>query len=287
MTPNYCAAIGYLKRNQLNNEFQQSLETLRIIDGAPGGPNVFGNREFRPREISKIGNYRVDRERNTVVEALLREPRAFDGRPLDRFLLLDDDHSWLHTQPYELLDLVSPERPVVSGLYFAVESKNAEKPYVRPLVFRYPKAPNGVDDRNTYLTLYNYPRNALVEVHHIGLGFCAIWRELLEEWQRAHGPTWFDFGHRPNGRHIIEDEAFCRRVLHEMNRPIFVHTGICVKHWKQWGFDESFFDAQTALYEKQNKLLVPDPNIPTTAANCNEDQTCPVEDPQAPAPAGV
>jgi len=250
MKPTYRAALGYLKRTFLVNEFQESLEVLRVVDGHPQGPNVFGHRDGAPRELNKVGSYRVDRERNTVMAGLIGMPRAAaDGIEIDRFLLLDDDHSFTPSQVYQLLGLVSAERPVVSGLYFAIHAKDRHHPFVRPLVF------HEHADRNGYDTDYDYPRNTLVPVDHIGLGFCAVWRPFIEEMKtRLGGPTWFDFGHRPDGRHILEDEGFCRRVRHIMERPIHVHTGICTPHWKLWGFTEEDMDRQTALFEKEERM---------------------------------
>ena len=234
--PTYKVAVGYLKRVHLCNEFVESLEHLRLVDDHPEGPHCIEH-----REMHKVGSYRVDRERNTVVEGLLRY-----NPPVDIVVLLDDDHQFTPSQFYQLCSLVSAERPVMSGLYFAVHSHDRNQPYVRPLLLR--ESEGG----NSYETLWTYPKNELVAVDSIGLGFCAIWAPMLRAWQKEHGPTWFEFGRRPNGKHTLEDEAFSRKVRHEMGLPIYVHTGICTPHWKSWGFCERDYQKQIAIYEKEN-----------------------------------
>lgn len=252
--PDYLAAIGYLKRAHGIHEFADSVNSLFLADTwGPEAPHVFDL-----RICSKVGSYRVDRERNTIGEWLCGEHRA-EPR-VTKGLLLDDDHSFTPAQAMHLLSLVSEERPVVSGLYYAVHSHDPEHPFVRPVIFQHKRLADGSPDLENYETPYNYPRNTLLEdVDHIGLGFCGIWLPLLETWRKEHGPTWFDFDKRPSGKHTLEDEGFCRKVRHVMKKPICLHTGIVVKHWKAWGVDEEFFDNQTAGYEKRAGLLVPAP----------------------------
>lgn len=251
--PDYKACAGYLKRQWGVHEFNDSVKALQYEDTYwPDSPHVFDL-----RWADKVGAYIVDRERNEMGEWFCSHEED-----VTKALMLDDDHSFTPQQAYELLALCGPERPVVSGLYFAVHSHNKEHPYVRPLIFNYEQNEDGTPDRNAYRTNYSFPRNSLVAVDQIGLGFCAVWIPMLRKWRKKFGPTWFDYGRRPNGKRTLEDEGFCRKVRDEMGLPIYVHTGIIVKHWKPWGIDLEFFENQTAGYEKRSGLLIPAPPKP-------------------------
>ena len=185
--------------------------------------------------------------RNAVIKQFLDEyPR--DVRAL---LSLDSDNTFKPEQAYEVLSHLSPERPVVSGLYFAW---NAEKFMPRPLIIQ-----NGK-------TLWDYPENSLEWSDSCGMGFCAIHRDWLEEWRAKHGDTWFDFrgtGKSSPGGFAIEDRAFCERVW-QTGRKVHVHTGILIGHDKQVNVNEKLY---RALRAQAGELVITPCEIPAPLPN--------------------
>lgn len=214
------AAIAYLHSPQVTAGFHSSLMQLVAADLVQPAP-VFG-----ARVLGHGAPPYLNLGRNAVIKQFLDEyPR--DVRAL---LSLDSDNTFTPDQAYELLSHLSPERPVVSGLYFAW---NAEKFMPRPILQQYGK------------TLCDYPENSLEWSDHCGMGFCALDRGWLEDWRAAHGDTWFDFrgtGKTSTGGFAIEDRAFCERVW-QTGKKVFVHTGIKIGHEKQVNVGEKLYRA--------------------------------------------
>jgi hypothetical protein len=230
-------AILYLCRPYIVKEFSDAMEDLLAVDRE--GRNLIQGRVLRQKCPPYPNLYR----NQLTMEAFRRWP------DLKLVVWLDDDESFTPEDFYKLVDLVDYDtRPIVSGLYFAVGHDGK----VRPLVAS--RRPDG----EGFATIWQYPRNALVQVGNVGMGFCAIHARCLVQWAEKHGPTWFDYSRTPKGRFMIEESSFSVR-MGDAGHTLWVHTGIIVKHWKTIPIDQRYFDAQTALHEKE--LQTPPPEL--------------------------
>jgi hypothetical protein len=203
------AAIGYIHPPFVVARFMRSV--LELLAADAGVEKVFEN-----RVIAVPSSPYLNLGRNQVAAAFLdRYPPE-----VEILLSLDTDQSFRPSQARRLIALVNDRRPLVSGLYYA-QTENLRY----PIVLRRSQINDGFD------IVGDFAENSLEEVDLVGMGFCAIHRSLLEQWRIAHGDTWFDFGKRPSGKFMAEDEAFCREVQ-QLGHKIYVHTGLVVGHYK-------------------------------------------------------
>jgi len=139
------------------------------------------------------------------------------------FVALDTDHSFTPQQVMHLVSLVDPiTSPVVSGLYYACDELGNQ---VRPVVLRR-KSDGSLD------TQWEIPPDCMIEVDVVGMGFCAIHRDVLLGIRNLAGDHWYDFDETDRGDFMPEDNAFCRRVKEYLGLPIHVHSGIEIGHVK-------------------------------------------------------
>lgn len=139
------------------------------------------------------------------------------------FVSLDTDHAWTPEQLMELIAHVDPiDRPIVSGRYYACDDLGAQ---VRPVAMR--RKPDG-----SLESVWDMPKDQLVEVDVVGMGFCAISTELLLGMSKHDDYHAFDFDMTGRGDFMPEDNAFCQRAQQLMGAKIYVHTGIDIGHIK-------------------------------------------------------
>lgn len=206
------AALGYIRGHEVFGRFQESLLRTLVYDA-----QTWQILEGRVLPVHCAHYLNVGR--NTLARRWLAEMPA----EVEVFVSLDTDHVFTPEQVMHLISLVSlPERPIVSGLYFACDDNGAQ---VRPVLLK---------RRNDFRleTLWDYPKDALVEVDVVGMGFCAIHRTVLEQLAEHGEGEGFDFDETPNGAFMPEDNAFCFAAQHFLGAKIHVHTGIVVGHMK-------------------------------------------------------
>lgn len=206
-SPPLQAALAYLHRAMVPSRFADSLVDLVACEAAlPAAERLIDGRILR-----KFSPPYPNLGRNELVRAFLELPRE-----VDRLVFVDDDNTWEPWQLRALCELATPERPVVSALYFAYDDQRGNP---RPILLR--RTPGGGMG-----TTWTWD-GGLMEVDVVGMGCCAIHRSVLE----AQRGCWFDYATGPGGEFLIEDRAFCERVQ-QLGKPIFVHTGIESGHCK-------------------------------------------------------
>lgn len=203
--------VGYIRGGMVHARFSESLLEAVVYD--IGWLNVVRN-----RVVSQFCSHYFNIGRNALVAKVLDHY----GDECEVFVSLDTDHVFTPDQLMHLISLVDDDHPVVSGLYYANDHDGQQ---VRPVMLR--RRVDGATE-----TMWQFPRNDLVEVDVVGMGFCAIKMSVLRELRKEIGDTWFDFGETSQGRFMIEDDAFCRRVQEYLGKPIYVHTGLVLGHMK-------------------------------------------------------
>lgn len=206
------AAVGYIRGHQVAGRFMESLLALQAYDA-----QVWRVLEHRILPVNCAHYLNVGR--NELVRRFLRETS-----PEVRVMVsLDTDQTFTPEQFMRLLALVDPvDRPIVSGLYYACDELGAQ---IRPVMLR--RREDGLPQ-----SVWDFPRDEMVEVDVVGMGFCAMDRGMLERYAEQAGPTWFDFDKTDRGVFMPEDNAFCARMQTLMGAKIHVHTGIVVGHLK-------------------------------------------------------
>lgn len=210
------SVIGYIRGTMVHARFAESLLEALVYD--LGFLNI-----FKSRVVSQFCSHYFNLGRNKLA-ARICDNYADECEVV---VFVDTDHVFTPQQLLHLISLVDEEHPVVSGLYYAADDDGGQ---VRPIMLR--RRADGTAE-----TMWQFPRNDLVEVDVVGMGFCAMKMSVLTELRRELGDAWFDFSETSNGHFMIEDDAFCRRVQEYLAMPIFVHTGIVVGHLKACELD--------------------------------------------------
>lgn len=205
-------AVGYIRGHQVAGRFMESLLTTMLWDSHTW--NIIQGRII-PQHCAHYLNV----GRNALAKRFCDQYAS----ECEVFVSLDTDHGFNPADVAHIVSLVDPvTRPVVSGLYYACDDLGAQ---VRPIVLRR-KADGSLD------TVWEFAANDLVEVDVVGMGFCAIHRDVLLRIRELAGDHWFDFDETEAGDFMPEDNAFCRRVTEYLGHKIYVHTGIEIGHVK-------------------------------------------------------
>lgn len=204
--------MGYIRGHQVAGRFMESLLTTALWD--IGNWNVIQGRII-PQHCAHYLNV----GRNALAKRFCNRFAA----EAEVFVSLDTDHGFTPQQVMQLVAMVDPvSRPVVSGLYYACDDLGEQ---VRPVVLR--RKPDG-----SLETFWDYQPNDMLEVDVVGMGFCAIHRDVLLKMREFAGDRWYDFDETEHGDFMPEDNAFCQRVTDYLGHKIYVHTGIEVSHVK-------------------------------------------------------
>jgi hypothetical protein len=238
--------VGYLDDGHWSACFGLSYRDLLLADAStqrrivrPGGTEL--------RQVCGTGG--IPAGRNSVVKGFL------DDTDADWLFMVDTDMGFAADTVEALLAAADPvQRPVVGALCFALkrtESGNpatlfAERWRIAPTVFLLHEIP----DRQEVgmRPVYDYPRDALVQVHATGAACLLIHRDIASKIRAETGDNWFDPITHPTGdggkpRAFSEDLSFCLRV--GRHAPVYVHTGVKTCHEKGGIFlDEFAFDRQ-------------------------------------------
>ena len=227
-------AIGYCRRTQVHGAFAESLLRLCAYDVTHW--NILN---FRVQP--KFGGLYLNEGRNRLTTQILDQW----GDEAEVFISLDTDHDPAPEDIMRLAALCTPERPVVSSLYYAVDGLGDQ---YRPSMLRR-------NAEGNLSSVWDFPSGELVEVDVVGMGGCAIRMDLLKQMRAHNGDHWFDFDTAENGRFMYEDEAFCARVQEFMGTKIYVHTGIVLGHFKEVRVAESKKRQASVRPEAQGKAL--------------------------------
>jgi hypothetical protein len=138
--------------------------------------------------------------------------------------------------------------PVVGGLAFAHKTDGKASFYgikyrAQPTLYRFVET----DDNVGVTPMFDYERDAVVEVDATGGACLLIHRTVFETIRAKRGDTWFNPITFPQGPTTFsEDLSFCFRVK-ECGLPIFIDTSVKTTHDKGGVFlDEEYFDRQQA-----------------------------------------
>jgi hypothetical protein len=158
---------------------------------------------------------------------------------------IDTDMGFKPEALEQLLEVADPDvRPVVGGLCFtnvetAEDGLHGFATFPIPTVYRWAKNPDGSVG---FVSWHDYPRDELYECDATGSAFILIHRSVFEKMLDKNGPNWY--AQIPNpaaGGMFGEDMSFCIQC-HEIDVPVFVHTGVKTSHLKPVWLSEVHFD---------------------------------------------
>lgn len=148
---------------------------------------------------------------------------ALNFKDVTHILFIDDD-MWF--DPNSLERLLENDLDIVGGLCF-----NRRAPY-QPILLR-KNALSKVSEKGRYSFVYDYPKNALVEVDATGAGFLLFKREVAESVTKLVGAGhWFE--HKFDE---AEDVMFLERAK-DCGHSIFVDTSCKITHEAIVGINE-------------------------------------------------
>lgn len=87
---------------------------------------------------------------------------------------------------------------------------------------------------------WEYPPDTLLRVAGTGAACLLIHRQVLVDIREKFGDQWFNLAQYGDGRVVSEDLSFCWRVA-QVNRPVFVHTGVKTTHHKSIWVGEELY----------------------------------------------
>lgn len=225
-------AVGYCHReDSLSPWFHESLEQTRDAEAR-------GKRRLRGRVAISSGP-RVDMARNDVV-------RGFLDLDAEWLWMLDTDMMW-KPDAFDLLCRVAheKERQVVGGLCFA----GGMGKDIWPTMLLFENKPDGgIGIRR----IVSYPKNTLCQVAATGGAFLMVHRSVFERMDDGSPCPWFRYawlGDEPIG----EDVTFCMR-LQKFEVPVWVHTGVRVKHMKVHAIGEEDYEEQCRRQKESGEV---------------------------------
>lgn len=242
MTPGL-VSVGFIHPGEYKACFANSLIDLLFFDAFHEGRIVS---HVHGRIGNETGSGQLVSGRNQTVAAFL------DLSEAEWLFMIDADMGFASDTVERLLASADPAtRPVVGGLAFACKSDgagefNARRYRATPTVYRMHETETEVG----FVPIFDYPRNALVEVAATGAACLLVHRSVLEQIRATYGDRWFDLievPKGPKGRTIFgEDMSFCLRIA-AAGFPMFVDTSVRTTHDKGAAFlDEEFYDLQQA-----------------------------------------
>lgn len=217
--------VAYLHSSRVSASWHQSMMNLVAYDKSVG-LNLITS---MPYGVHCSGPNSLVEGRNLAASHFLDKTSA------EWLFFVDTDMGFKPDSLERLLLAADPvDRPVVGGLCFAMkhvgsDGQGGQRVMPVPTLFMFAKNPDqGVGFANRFI----YPPDALVQVAGTGAAFLLIHRSALEAVREFHGDAWFDFARYGDGAQVSEDLSFCWRLA-EVDRPVFVHTGVKVTHHKE------------------------------------------------------
>lgn len=222
--------IAYLHSGQVSHSWHMSMLNAIAYDKAIGQDVIVA----APFAVSCSGPNSLVEGRNMAATHFL------DNTDSEWLFFVDTDMGFEADAIERLLLAADPvERPVVGGLCFALKHMGPDNKggfVVRPVptLFMFGRTP---EQGFGFTNRFRYPPETMVQVAGTGAAFIIIHRSILEEIRKNEGDHWFDFVAYGDGAQVSEDLSFCYRVA-QLERPIFVHTGVKVTHHKEFWLGE-------------------------------------------------
>lgn len=225
--------IAYLHGPRVSHSFHQSLMHLVAYDKTLGLDVI----QSMPIAVQCSGPNSLVEGRNLAVSKFL------DEGDQEWLFFIDTDMGFRPDSLDALLVAADPvERPIVGGLCFAMKHMGPDGKggfNVRPVPTLFMWAKNEKQGFG-FATRFIYPPEMMVQVAGTGAAFLLIHRSILEEIRKKEGDHWFDLIAYEDQTPVSEDLSFCYRVG-QLQRPIFVHTGVKVSHHKDIWLDENSY----------------------------------------------
>lgn len=225
--------IAYMHSTRVSHSWHQSMMNMIAFDKSVG-MNVI---ESAPMAVSCSGPNSLVEGRNIAVTHFL------DKTTHEWLMFIDTDMGFAPDALEQLLFAADPvQRPIVGGLCFALkhmgpDGKGGYNVRPVPTLFAWAKNPQqGYGFANRFI----YPPETLVQVAGTGAAFILIHRSVLAEMRTAYGDSWFNFVQYGDGTSVSEDLSFCYRAG-QMQKPVFVHTGVKITHHKEIWLDENSY----------------------------------------------
>jgi hypothetical protein len=176
---------------------------------------------------------------------------------------IDTDMGFAPDTVEKLLAIADPvERPIVGGLCFAYKQTEPDgmggwRSAIVPTIYDWVTISQTGEEG--FLSVPEYPRNALVRCAGTGSACVLIHRSVLEKMAEDKRGDWYTRIPNPTAgsRLLGEDLSFCLRAG-ALGFPIHVHTGVQTTHYKPAWLSEDDFLAQSAL-----QALFADPEVPS------------------------
>ena len=234
-------AVGYLDPGSWSACFGLSYRDLILRDVVTGSHRVLypGARDIR----RVCGPADVAQGRNHVAQVFLDETDA------EWLWFVDTDMGFADDTVDRLVASAHPvEAPVVGALCFQLKavgpsSFNGRRYEIRPTLFDWAE----IGGESGFMPVFDYPRDALVQVSATGAACLLIHRWVLTEIRKTASDGWFDpvTVAQPDGgkpRTFSEDLSFCVRVA-QAGYPLWVNTSVKTTHDKHGIFlDEEAYD---------------------------------------------
>lgn len=167
---------------------------------------------------------------------------------------IDTDMGFAPDTVDRLLEVADPvTRPIVGGLCFAYKQTEYDgmggwRNAIVPTIYEWTTVEE--TGETGFLSVPEYPRDALVKCAGTGSACVLIHRSVFERIAEDGRGTWYTRVPNPTAgnRKLGEDLSFCLRAG-ALGFPIHVHTGVRTTHYKPAWLGEDDFFAQSAVQE--------------------------------------
>ena len=242
MNPDEKVVVGYLDNGATKGPFAHDL----FLMGA--------SRSNRFAGIVNESDNLIARGRNRMVKSFL------ESGPAEWLLMLDADQRF-SLEAFDMLVAAADaeDRPIISGLYFAVNDTGELYPLPMPVIYMR-------NAEHSFHVITHYPENTVIQIDGAGAGFMLVHRSVFEKIAKNAGPEyldrcWFrDYPLRDGDGWFGEDLYFCNKA-NEAGFSMFCHTGAVSPHIKSYAVTEAhflkfrdFFDSQGIKSEFQKRL---------------------------------
>lgn len=184
--------------------------------------------EIGPYVAMRYGTDGLPAARTRVAEQFLTSG-------VDWLWVVDTDMGFAPDALSRLLASADPvERPIVGALCFANRETHTDgfggyRCSAVPTLYQWAQRGDGTSG---FAPIYDYPRDALVQVAGTGSACIVIHRSVFEKVAAKFGPVWYQRLTNPSDGSLLgEDLSFCARVV-ECGLPIFVNTAVKTTHLK-------------------------------------------------------
>lgn len=239
--------VAYCHSSRVSHSWHNSMMNMLAYDKVMGA-NLIASAPF---QVACSGPHGLVEGRNLAVRHFLDETSH------EWLFWVDTDMGFRPDSLDLLVAAAHPEdRAVVGGLCFALKQVQPDGYsgfVVKPLPTLFGLA-RDKEGNIGFLNRSVYPENSLVQVAGTGSAFILIHRSVLEQIRVKHSDNWYTPVAYENGQQISEDLSFCWKVG-ELNRSVFVHTGVKTTHHKElWvGADDYTMPDADPVFDAKRK----------------------------------